>query len=307
MSGIRILVVDEEDKLRETVSRTLSSDGHEVTQIASGKKAIDAFRKHPFPLVISDIEMKNMSGIELLQEVKQLHPDSEVILMTNHPSMETAIAALRHEACDYIMKAYDSLDLITSAVNRAVKKVQHSEEHRRLLDLLTKQNEELEHSWRTFKEAAAHDELTGLFNLRYFHEALDVEVNRSSHFKRNLSLVFVDVKFNQRNNLSTGTEEKTRLLCIVAQIVNNRLRKSDLLARYQDETFAILLPETSGDGTQCVIDGIRQLLSENPLLSREALPAGNITFSMRTAVYPEDGVDGTALIRNTTPVLERPM
>jgi diguanylate cyclase (GGDEF)-like protein len=292
----RILVVDDDERLRDIVSQTLSDDGHEVTKTTNGEEALDAFRENPFPLVIANIEMHSMSGIKLLQEVKQLHPDSEVILITNYPVIETAIEALRQKACDYIMNAYDSLDLISSAVNRAVEKIKQSEEHCRLLDMLTKYNKELEHSWRTFKDSAAHDDLTGLYNARYFHEALAVELNRASHYHRNLSLVFLDVKWHYYNNRAQGHEEKARLLCTVSQIVKKRLRKSDLLVRYRDETFAILLPETPRDGTRCVIESIRRLLSEHPFQG----PERNITVSMRIAVYPEDGSDGDALISNTT-------
>ncbi len=294
--GIRILVVHDDERLRDIVSQTLSDDGHEVTKKTSGEEALDAFRENPFPLVIADIEMKSMNGIKLLQEVKQLHPDSEVILITNHPAVETAIEALRHEAFDYIMHAYDSLDLISSAVNRAAEKIKQTEEQCRLLDTLTKYNKELEQSWITFKDSAAHDEVTGLYNARYFHEALAVELNRASHYHRNLSVVFLDVKWHYYNNRAQGHEETARLLCTVSQMVKKRLRKSDLLVRYRDETFAILLPETPRDGTRCVIESIRRLISEHPFQGSE----GNITVSMRIAVYPEDGTDGTALINNTT-------
>jgi diguanylate cyclase (GGDEF)-like protein len=292
----RILVVDDDERLRDIISQTLSDDGHEVTKKTGGKEALAAFRENPFPLVIADIEMHSMSGIKLLQEIKQHHPDSEVILITNFPVIETAIEALRHKACDYIMNAYDSLDLISSAVNRALEKIKQSEEHRRLLDMLTNANRELEQSWRTSKDSAAHDQLTGLYNARYFHEALAVELNRASHYHRNLSLVFLDVKWHSPNNRAQGHEEKARLLCTISRIVKERLRKSDLLVRYRDETFAILLPETPRDGTRCVIESIRRLLSEHPFQG----PEGNTMVSMRIAVYPGDGADGDALIDNAT-------
>lgn len=307
MPGIRILVVDEEDSLRETVSQALNSSGHEVTQKTSGEDALDSFRKNPFPLVISDIEMKNMNGIKLLQEIKKLRPATEVILITNYPSIETAVSALRHEACDYIMKAYDSLDLISSAVNRAVKKIQYSEEHRKMLDMLTKQNKELERTWRTLKDSTARDELTGLYNFRYFHEALEVELIRAGHFSRNLSLVFIDIKCHKHDKSAPAPDEKARLLRSVAEIVKKRLRKSDLLVRYQDDTFAMLLPETPRDGTRRVIDGIRQLLSGHTFQCREDQSVGNISISMRIAVYPEDGTNAAALIYNTSSILDRAM
>jgi len=161
---------------------------------------------------------------------------------------------------------------------------------------LGRSNKELEQSWISFKNATVLDDVTGLYNARYFHEALAVELNRSSHYHRNVSIVFLDVNWHHGNNRVPGHEEKTRLICTVSQIVKKRLRKSDLLVRYRDETFAMLLPETPREDTRYLIESIRRLLSEQPL----QLSEGNITFGMRIAVYPEDGADGTALINNTT-------
>jgi len=297
--GVRIMVVDDDERLRDIISQTLSDDGHEVTKKTTGKEALDAFREGPFPLVIADIEMDHISGFKLLREVKKLHPTTEVILITNYPAVETAIEALRLKACDYIMNASGSLDLILSAVNRAVEKIQQNEEYNRLLTMLMKQNKELEQSWITYREAAARDEATGLYNAGYFHEALAIELNRASHYHRSLSLLFLEVTGSSRSNSKRAHEakEKASPLYTVSRIVQKRLRKSDLLVRYRDEMLAILLPETPRDGSRCVIESLRRLLSEQPLQG----PDRNITVSMRLAVYPEDGADGAALIKNAAP------
>jgi diguanylate cyclase (GGDEF)-like protein len=97
---LRILVADDEQSLRTIVSQVLGEDGHAVTTVASGEEALTVFRKQPFPLVITDIRMGGMSGIDLLQNVKKMSPDTAVIIMTSHASLDTAITALRTGAYD---------------------------------------------------------------------------------------------------------------------------------------------------------------------------------------------------------------
>jgi diguanylate cyclase (GGDEF)-like protein len=294
--GIRILVVDEDEKLQRILSQALSEDGHHVTQKTSGKTALNAFRKEPFPLVITDIEMRSMSGIRVLQEIKQLDRGSEVILITKYPAVETAIEALRCEAFDYIIKTYDSLDLIWSAVNRAVEKIRRAEEYRNQLDMLARQNSELESAWRVFKNSAVRDEVTGLYDHRYFHEALAVELDRSRRINRNMSVVFVDVIYHGNQSSTHWQEEKAQLFLAVARTVQSRLRRTDLLVRYRDDALAILLPETPRTGTLCVTDGIRQFLSEHPFGGSDARSTASMSIDMRTAVYPDDGSDVASLI-----------
>jgi len=119
---VRILVVDDEEAIRGTVSSLLEEEGYEVTAVSSGEEALARFGDDPFPLVITDIRMGGMTGIDLLQGVKRLHPKTETIIMTSYASLETAVLALRSGAYDYILKPFEDLELVTTAVARAVEK-----------------------------------------------------------------------------------------------------------------------------------------------------------------------------------------
>ena len=76
--SVRVLVVDDDASLRKVVSQVLTEDGHDVTTASSAEKAYSLFQEHPFPLVFSDIRMGNMSGIELLQLIKEHSPDTQI-------------------------------------------------------------------------------------------------------------------------------------------------------------------------------------------------------------------------------------
>ncbi len=101
---MRILVVDDEESVRIVLSQVLQEDGYAVSEAANAEQALAHMNKAPFSLVITDIVMPGMTGIELLEEIKQLYPETQVIIMTSYASLETAITALRYGAYDYFFK-----------------------------------------------------------------------------------------------------------------------------------------------------------------------------------------------------------
>ena len=179
MSGERILVVDDEASVRGAVAQVLREDGHQISAVASGEEALAVFRKEPFPLVVSDIRLGSMDGLELLKEIKRIHSDTEVVIMTGHASMDNAITAMRAGAYDYLIKPFEDLQLISNAASRALEKIRLRTENRQLMETLKKQNEDLEHINQFLRDQASRDGLTGLYNHRYFQEAFQNELARS--------------------------------------------------------------------------------------------------------------------------------
>src|SRR5438093_7091073 len=144
MSGERILVVDDEASVRGAVSQVLREDGHELSAVASGEEALAIFQKEPYPLVVSDIGLGNMDGLELLKEIKRIHSDTEVVIMTGHASMDNAITAMRAGAYDYLIKPFEDLQLTSRAASRTLDKIRLRPEARRLMETMKMQNEKLE-------------------------------------------------------------------------------------------------------------------------------------------------------------------
>jgi DNA-binding NtrC family response regulator len=103
----KILVVDDERSMRELLAIVLKREGYDVLLADSGKTAIAALERAPVDLLISDIKMPDMTGLEVLRGAKALDPALEAIMMTAFASQETAIEALRLGACDYLIKPFD--------------------------------------------------------------------------------------------------------------------------------------------------------------------------------------------------------
>src|SRR5438876_1047464 len=102
--NLRILFADDEKSLQEFMRSELPRLGHEVTVCPDGKAAVKALEKGTFDAAILDLRMPGLTGIEVLEQLKQMAPDTEAIVMTGHASMETAIEAVRLGAFDYLTK-----------------------------------------------------------------------------------------------------------------------------------------------------------------------------------------------------------
>ncbi len=102
--GLRILFADDEKSLQEFMGSELPRLGHDVTVCPDGKTAVKSLGKAAFDAAILDLRMPGLNGIEVLDQIKQVSPDTEVVIMTGHASMETAIEAVRLGAFDYVTK-----------------------------------------------------------------------------------------------------------------------------------------------------------------------------------------------------------
>lgn len=121
----RILVVDDKEMMRDSVATTLARKGHTVVAAAAAKQALEKLAERTFDAVITDLQMPEMSGLELLAEIRRHDEQLPVILMTAYGTVETAVAAMKHGAYDYITKPFSG-DALIVTVERAV-------EHARLL------------------------------------------------------------------------------------------------------------------------------------------------------------------------------
>ena len=123
----RVLVVDDEKEFVETLSERLSLRNYDVTTSLSGDDAVEEVKNHLFDVIILDVLMPGMSGIETLREIKQIKPLTEVIMLTGHATVETAIEGLKLGALDFLLKPCETEDLVTKIDKAYAKKAEHDE------------------------------------------------------------------------------------------------------------------------------------------------------------------------------------
>jgi len=140
---MNILLVDDEQNSRAAVSKFLGKLGHDVTECGSGEEALLVFCKGDFPLVLSDIKMPGLTGIELLRKIKTSDSSwkTDVVLFTGYGNMESAIAALRAGAYDYLLKPV-SADELAMVAERVAEHQALLRENRRLKDKFSNEVEE---------------------------------------------------------------------------------------------------------------------------------------------------------------------
>lgn len=136
MGHDRLLIVDDETVIRDGLKRILEGESFDVETCSSGFHAIEIMQQHDFDLIITDLKMPGMSGIEVLKSVRTLQPDIPVILITGYASVDTAVEAMKNGAADYITKPFTP-DLLLEKVRNALSQRTISQEETHLKEEIT--------------------------------------------------------------------------------------------------------------------------------------------------------------------------
>jgi len=111
MGSTKILIVDDELIMRESLAGWLERDGHEVERVSSGEECLELLKETRFDILLVDIKMEGMSGLDVLSHVKESDPDLDVVMITAYGSISTAIEAMKNGAYDYLLKPFDPEEL----------------------------------------------------------------------------------------------------------------------------------------------------------------------------------------------------
>ena len=157
-----IIVVEDEVSVRATLCGILEDAGYRVTELGRGAETLEAIRKSAFDVIITDIRLPDVGGMEILELAKEINPDAAVIMMTGYASVETAVDAVNQGAYAYFIKPVNPEELKTTIAN-ALRQQRLSQENKRLVEslqrsnkLLFATNEELKRATQAKSEFLAH-------------------------------------------------------------------------------------------------------------------------------------------------------
>lgn len=172
----QVLVVDDEGAIRYSVSKTLQRIGYEVEEASSGEEALEMLAKRDYDVILTDIRMPGLTGVDLLKRIKDISPDGIVILMTGYASLGTAVESLRLGAHDYLIKPSSSQD-IRQSVARGIERARNLRRRRALLDAIRSNVFELTRADVEAITAVYEDEEQPLLEARYDNSTTAESVN----------------------------------------------------------------------------------------------------------------------------------
>ncbi len=166
----QIFVLDDEDGVRKSLETVLTSEGHSVKSFATGKELIAFLGQMSFTapaVALVDLRLPDMNGVQVMQKIKEVSPETEVVMLTGNPNMDSAIESLNLGAYAYILKPY-SMDDIKSVLGRVLEKQRLIRENRELTQQLKEWNEKLEDEVyrRTVALQESYSKLQSLYEMR---------------------------------------------------------------------------------------------------------------------------------------------
>ena len=286
----RILIIDDDETIRELLLDVLGQI-YDCSEVSSAEDALAVLGRETFDLVISDINMGGMSGLELVPHVHALSPDSIVLMISGQNTIETAIEAIHAGAFDYVMKPLD-IRQVEAAVERAVKQYVLLQEKRRYKDQLESL---LQERTAEVNRLAYYDTLTELPNRTLFEDRLAQAVTLAHRTRKTLAVLFISFDQLKKVNDTLGHALGDHLLKEVAFRVRGCVSESDTVARFGGD-LAVMLSQIEGaEDVLEIIGCIRDNLNRSLKLDgREVFATASVGVSM----FPDDGKDSNSLIKN---------
>ena len=241
---IQILIVDDDVAVRNTMNEYINSAGYECESSSCAEEALERLEKKSFHVVITDIILPAMGGLELTKFIRN-DKDSDVIVMTGYSDDYSYEEAINIGASDFVIKPV-RLEELLLRLKRVLKERDLTNERIRMMEKLQK--------------LAVTDGLTKLYNSRSFYSQLETEVDRFNRYKHPLSLLLLDLDHFKDYNDTYGHLEGDKILVHFSRIIKSCLRANDTAYRYGGEEFTVILPETGGDEAGTVAQRIRAAL-----------------------------------------------
>jgi diguanylate cyclase (GGDEF)-like protein len=223
-----ILIVDDDIAIKESVTAYLKALKYDVKSALNAEKALEILTSFKADLVLTDVMMQGMDGLELTRRIKESY-DIDVMVMTGYSAEYSYENAIQAGASDFIFKPFrfEELDL---RIKRVLGEARLKKERSKHL--------------KELKQLAITDALTGLYNSRHFFAQIKNEIQRHNRYSRALSMMILDIDLFKNYNDSWGHLEGDKVLMGIGKTINSCLRSMDTAYRYGGEEFTILLPET---------------------------------------------------------------
>lgn len=293
-----ILIIDDDKQIRGLLKEFLA-ERFDCAAVGSAEEALSLLQSMTFNLVISDIQMGGLSGLELVPRVLERAPETVVMMISGRQTIESAIEAMRAGAFDYVTKPLDLLH-VEAAIARALQHQQLLTEKRRyennLEELVRERTARIEH-------LAFYDPLTDLPNRALLTDRLAQALASAGRTGTKVGLLLIALDRFKKVNDTLGHQTGDRLLQTVAGRLCKLVKEGDTLARSGDDEFALIMNRVKG--TDELADGWQEI---SETVTRSFQIDGSeiyVTASGGISLFPDDGPDADSAMKNAGAALFR--
>ena len=280
---VAILSIEDKDADFGEVEKILTKHGQfKLTRVKSIAGAFEQLAAGHFDLIFLDYLLPDGNGLDFLERINRKGFETPVVVITGQGDELIASRIIQAGACDYLPKAKVSGKALLRIIANALEKAGLRREMRMAQEKLA--------------EMSVRDELTGLFNRRYFQEALEREISGAERYGHVLTLCMMDLDHFKRVNDAYGHPCGDRVLQEFGRLVNDSIRKYDVGCRYGGEEFTLILPDTPLDKAQTLCERFRERIQDHDFACGEH--AFGMTISIGIAsraaddrITPEQLVD----------------
>jgi two-component system cell cycle response regulator len=248
----RILIADDDRLARELLAAMLRNAGHSVDAVEDGQEALERVGQGNVDLVLLDIVMPRLSGLEACRLLKGMTVDTflPVVLVTVKTDTQSRVEGLKIGADDYVCKPFEEAELLARVA--CMLRIKRLHEH------VTVQK-------ARFERLSVHDDMTGLYNYRYLHTRLNEEFKRAERYHEPFACVLVDIDQLRAINDLAGRGAGDLAIKRVAEGIKKCVREVDVVARYGGEEFLVVLPSTHFAGSVVVAERVWREVSGRPI------------------------------------------
>jgi two-component system, cell cycle response regulator len=279
----KILLVDDDQDNLKIVKRLLEKEGYTVEAVDSGAKGLAALDFYKPDLVLLDVNMPGMDGLETINLLKKKENTAAVVFVTANTNTEDVIRGLDAGALDYIAKPFSGMELLARV--RAQLRV------KRLQD-------DLRHANKKLKGLVEIDDLTGLYNMRSVYEKLDQEIERARRYSHGVAAIMLDMDHFKGVNDNHDHLFGSFVLTEIGKIIKKNIRTHDFAARYGGDEFLICLSQTTTEGAKKFCERLRLTIEKH--LFKNSEDEMYLTASMGCAIIIDGQslIDGRSLVRH---------
>jgi diguanylate cyclase (GGDEF)-like protein len=258
---IKILLVDDDQSILEILADLMAIFGHDYVTAQNGVEAIEKLKHNFFDIVLTDMIMPDIDGMELLRHIKKNYPNIKVMVVTGYERAFTYTDVIRAGASDFISKPFNT-DELEAKINRLVREIELMSQ----LELLS-----------------ISDGLTGLYNRRHFDAKIFEEARRAHRQNHDLFLAVIDVDNLKKMNDKYGHLAGDKLLKSVGDIIKHCIRENvDWPFRYGGDEFCVILTQVTRD--QAISTSERLIESFN----EKKLPLTGLSIGLAQFVRTQD-------------------